>query len=514
MKKQGRAFFFLFVLLPASGVFADVKMPAIFADNMVLQRNMDIPVWGWADPGEQITVKLNQRQAAAAANSQGQWKVLLPPAAAGGPFEMTMAGKNAVVFKNVMIGDVWICSGQSNMEMNVRNSKDAAAEMAQAGHSNIRMFSVLREMSWEPKTDCHGAWIVCAPNTVAAFSAVGYFFARELERKLHIPIGMIHSSWGGSSAEAWSIREKLSSNPALKPIISHFDKTAADFGKTTFEQYGQAYRDWLVAAEKSKAAGQPFAPPPMVVDPRVHHTRPTVLYNAMIAPLIPYAITGVIWYQGETNVFNAALYQTLFPTLIESWREQWRQGAFPFLFVQLANYKAQKSDPTESNWAELREAQMMTLSLPKTGMAVAIDLGEANDVHPKNKQDVGKRLALAAFSIQYGQTIDCSGPIYDGALVEGDSIRIKFKHAGGGLISRDGGPLKGFAIADEDKKFLWADAKIDQDTVVVSSGQVPKPAFVRYAWADNPVCNLCNKAGLPASPFRTDGPLGDNGIKP
>ncbi|MDD2711201.1 MAG: sialate O-acetylesterase [Verrucomicrobiae bacterium] len=508
---------FLFILtlslLSTLSIQAGVKLPAVFSSNMVLQRKAGIPVWGWADPGEQITVKLNQQQASATADAQGQWKVQLPPTEAGGPFEMTIAGKDTVTLKNVMIGDVWVGSGQSNMAMTVGSSKDAPAEIAQANYSGIRQFSVAQDMSGEPKNNCRGGWTVCSTNTVARFSAAGYFFARELHQKLNIPIGIIHSSWGGTPAEAWSIREKLSSEPVLKPIIDNLDKLVADFSRTTFEQYGQAYRDWLAASEKARAAGQPIPVFPHVNDPRSYQSRPTVLYNAMIAPLIPYAITGVIWYQGEANAGNATLYQTLFPALIESWRKQWGQGDFPFLFVQLASYYPQKPDPTESRWAELREAQMMTLSLPKTGMAVAIDIGEAADIHPKNKQDVGKRLALAALSIQYGQTLDFSGPLYDGATVEGGGIRIKFKHTGGGLIAKDGGTLKGFAIAGADKKFVWADARIDKDTVVVSSSQIPKPAFVRYAWADNPACNLCNKAGLPASSFRTDGPLGNNGVK-
>ncbi|OPZ85269.1 MAG: hypothetical protein BWY76_01479 [bacterium ADurb.Bin429] len=337
---------------------------------------------------------------------------------------------------------------------------------------------------------------------------MGYFYARELHQTLQVPIGMIHTSWGGTIAEAWTSREALEAMPMTAITVKALDSAAERYSRQMYTEYGTALKEWLAAADQAVAANTPFPPMPMhaQADPRAYQNSPTVLYNGMIAPLIPYRIAGAIWYQGESNAGRAAQYRTLFPAMISDWRQRWGQGDFPFYFVQLANFMAAQKDPGEnSGWAELREAQAMTLALPNTGMATIIDIGEAGDIHPKNKQDVGKRLALNALAKTYGKDVVHSGPTYAGMTVEGATIRIKFSNLGGGLVVK-GDKLKGFVVCGEDKKFAWADAVVEGDTVVVSSTDVRNPVAARYAFANNPECNLYNKAGLPAVPFRTDAP--------
>ncbi|MBI3830588.1 MAG: sialate O-acetylesterase [Planctomycetes bacterium] len=471
---------------------------------MVLQRGVKIPVWGKAEAGDEVTVTFSKQSVKATADKDGKWKAELEPLEAGGPFELTVAGKNTLTLKNVLVGDVWICSGQSNMEFAMSGAINAADEAAKADFPQIRHIKVPRVTALEPKDNIPTAkWDVCTPQTVPNFTAVGYFFARELHQELKVPIGLIHTSWGGTPAEAWTSREALEAEADLKIYNERADKMAEDFPKQK-ENYEKVLEKWKAAAEKAKADGKPEPKKPTApAEPDKNPHRASVLYNGMLKPLVPGAFKGVIWYQGESNAGRSYQYRKLFPTMIQDWRKQWGAGDFPFLFVQLANFMARKPEPAESGWAELREAQTMTLSLPKTGMAVIIDIGDEKDIHPKNKQDVGKRLALAAQAIAYGKDLEFSGPLYDSMAVENNAIRLKFKHLGGGLEAK-GGDLKGFQIAGEDKKWAWAQAKIDGETIVVSNEKVEKPAAVRYAWADNPECNLYNKAGLPASPFRTD----------
>jgi sialate O-acetylesterase len=335
------------------------------------------------------------------------------------------------------------------------------------------MFTVLNTVAMQPQTQVHGSWEVCTPQTVGGFTAVGYFFARDLWNTLQVPIGIIHTSWGGTPAEAWTDEATLEAYPALHK----------------YADYKQQHPDPNDPTLRSAMPGMP-----------------TSVYNTMIAPLLPYAIAGAIWYQGESNAGDAATYRTLFPAMIQGWRRNWGQGDFPFLFVQLANYMDTHPEPTDTGWAQLREAQTMTLRLPNTGMAVTIDIGNATDIHPKDKQDVGHRLALWADNMVYGQKVVFSGPLYDSMKIEGSTLRLRFNYVDGGLILRSGPPARGFAIAGADGKFVWADARIDGATIVVSSPQVPQPTAVRYDWDDNPVGNLFNRALLPASPFRTDAP--------
>jgi sialate O-acetylesterase len=482
---------------------ADLKFSSIFTDNMVLQRGVKVPVWGTAEAGDEISVTFDKQTVKGAADKDGHWKVELDSLEPGGPFELTAAGKTSVTLKNVLVGDVWICSGQSNMEFVVNGAINSKDEIAKADFPQIRHIKIAKQVGLEPKDSISGKWEVCSPQTVAGFTAVGFFFGRELHADLKVPIGLLHSSWGGTPAESWTSRETLEADPDLKVIMERSDWGRKDYPnqKEKYEQH--TLKDWQAAAEKAKADGKPEpAKPKAPAEPDKNSWYATGLYNGMIKPLIPFAFKGVIWYQGESNAGRAFQYRKLFAAMIQDWRKQWGQE-FPFFFVQLANYQARRPEPGDSSWAELREAQSMTLSLPKTGMAVIIDIGEEKDIHPKNKQDVGKRLALAAEAIAYGKDLEFSGPVYDSFAVEGNAVRIKFKHAAG-LEAKGGGELKGFAIAGDDKKWVWAQAKIDGESVVVSSDKVQKPVAVRYAWADNPECNLYNKAALPASPFRTD----------
>lgn len=485
---------------------ADVRLPAVIGDNMVLQGGDTIRLWGWADPNEEIEIHLGWTDAAAQiqAKDDGTWTFKMAAPDFGGPYEITFKAANTITVKNVLVGEVWVCSGQSNMQWSVRNSADAEQEIAAARYPKIRLFSVARKVAETPQPDCEGRWVECSPETVPGFSAVAYYFGRHLHKELNLPIGLIHSSWGGTPAEAWTSGPRLRDNAEFEPIIQRYEEAVANYPEALV-QYRENVRKWEEAAEKARAQGEaaprrPYAP----LGPD-HPHRPSGLYNAMIAPLIPYTIQGAIWYQGESNAGRAYQYRSLFPEMIKSWWDSWGQNDFPFLFVQLANYMQTKDEPGESAWAELREAQLMTLDLPKTGMAVTIDIGEADDIHPKNKQDVGKRLALWALAETYFKDVVYSGPLYTFMNVRNDEIVLHFKHVDGGLIAQGGEPLQGFAIAGSDRQFVWADARIEGETVVVCSDEVAEPVAVRYAWADNPKCNLYNKAGLPASPFRTDG---------
>jgi sialate O-acetylesterase len=495
----------ILLLVGTGAAFADIKLPAIIGDNMVLQQGGKVSIWGWADPDEEVTVGVswNSMKFAVTSDKDGKWSFKINPPKAGGPHEMTFTGKNTITVKNILVGEVWVCSGQSNMQMSVQSSANAEQEIAEAGYPKIRLFSVKRTVAEKPQSDCEGNWVECSPETVPGFSAVAYFFGRELYKQLNVPVGLIHTSWGGTPAEAWTKREVLEADADFATILKRYDDAVAKYPQA-MKEYEQKLVEWKQAVEKAKAEGtnaprrpgEPFGPG--------NPNSPAGLYNAMIAPLIPYGIEGAIWYQGESNAGRAYQYRKLFPAMIKNWRDDWGQGKFSFLFVQLANFMKTKPEPDESAWAELREAQSMTLALPKTGMAVIIDIGDADDIHPKNKQDVGKRLALWALAGTYGKKLVYSGPIYKSMKVDGSSVILNFDHVGGGLVAKDNEQLKGFAIAGADRKFVWADAKIDGDTVVVSSDKVSEPAAVRYAWADNPICNLYNKEGLPASPFRTD----------
>lgn len=497
--------FLILSLAIAGAAFADVKLPAVIGDNMVLQRGQATTMWGWGEPGEQIMVSVSWHSMAweITTDRTGQWTFKMNPPRTAGPHEITFSGKNTIKLKNILVGEVWVCSGQSNMQMSVRSSANAEQEISKADYPDIRLFSIERKVAEQPQSDCVGSWSQCSPETVPGFSAAAYFFGRELHKELNVPIGLIHTSWGGTPAESWTRRDVLESEPDCVPILQRFDEAMTKYPEAK-KKYDESMIAWKEDVKKAKAEGKkPPRRPGAPFGPGNPHS-PAGLYNAMIAPLIPSGIGGAIWYQGESNAGRAYQYRKLFPAMITNWRKDWKQGDFPFLFVQLANFMAVDSEPVDSAWAELREAQLMTLALPNTGMAVIIDIGEADNIHPKNKQDVGKRLALWALAKTYGKNLVYSGPIYKSMRTEGNKIILDFEHVGGGLVARGGEPLKGFAIAGADRKFVWADAKIDGNTIVVSSNEVSEPVAVRYGWANNPVCNFINKEGLPATPFRTD----------
>lgn len=494
---------FLALLLVSPGsALAELKLPALISDGMVLQRDKEVVIWGWAEPGELISVNgsWQNKEMIATADMDGEWTLKMDPHEAGGPYELTINGERKITIKNIMFGEVWVCSGQSNMEWIVANSADAEKEIAAADYPNIRMFTVVKRVAEEPQADCQGKWDVCNSQTVPKFSAVGYYFGRELHKELQVPIGLIHTSWGGTPAEAWTKREVVKKLPECAEIFQRYDEAAKQVQQIQ-KEYEEKLEQWKQSADsEGKEAPQKPEIPMRLRYPMVAFS----LYNAMISPLLNYRIQGAIWYQGEANADRAYQYRKLFPAMIQNWREDWKQGDFPFIFVQLANFMAIKPEPADSAWAELREAQLQTLELPNTGMAVIIDIGEAKNIHPKNKQDVGRRLALWALANTYGKELVYSGPIYKSMKIEGNKIILQFEHVGGGLTAGGNEPLKGFAVAGEDRKFVWADAEIVGNTVVVSSENVSAPVAVRYAWADNPQCNFYNKEGLPASPFRTD----------
>ena len=602
-------------------------------------------MWGWADAGEKITVTLNGESETAETGYDGRWQLALGPEKAGGPFVLTVEGKKTITLKDVMIGEVWVLSGQSNMTFALSGAATAATAIPEANYPEIRLYTVPQERALSPQQNAVASWRICTPDNAKTFTAVGYFFGRELYRRLGVPIGLIHSSWPGTVAEDWVPAEALRGPAELQPILerwanaseqskelaqrpAEFDLEFDDFqlikadpaaGLAPFSDFndGTAQNslhgvwtfDWQSApdgkfelaqpgrgssgyaarvfgqvdysadallranfsahgspADMSQYAGlrfyyrgggyfhyrslqptiydyddylsRPFQaskdwqdatiwfkdlrqtgwgiPEPLtqaalsgfelevLQSPDDYATAPSSLYDGMIAPLIPFAIRGAAWYQGESNAPRAYQYRTLLPALIQGWRRAWGEGDFPFLIVQLPNFGAPQEQPGgEDLWAELREAQLMALRLPNTGLAVTIDLGEAKNLHPHDKAGVGERLALWALGTMYHKDIVYSGPLYDSMQVEGNQIKIHFKHIGGGLEAH-GPSLRGFAIAGSDRVFHWADATIEGDTILVSSPEVPAPVAVRYAWAGNPQCNLYNKAGLPASPFRTD----------
>lgn len=495
------------MVVVASSAQAAITLPSLFADHMVLQRNKLIPVWGWAEPGEQVVVKMEGQEGIATADADGRWKVCIGPMVAGGPYTMTLTAKSGTVtIADVAVGEVWICSGQSNMQWDVQNSMDFDKEKHVASYPNLRMFTVERVSMETPQTKCNGAWAVCSTETVGAFSAVGYFFARKLHQDLGVPVGMINTSWGGTPAESWTTMESLKANPLYADLLQRWDEKMANY-PTAKAQYDQDLAAW--EAEKKVAEDQkteftkprPGAP----MDP-AHPWRPAGLFNGMIAPLAPYAIQGAIWYQGESNADRAYQYRELFPRMIQDWRAAWGQGDFSFYFVQLANFMERKPEPGDSGWAELREAQTRTLSLPNTGMAVTIDIGDAKDIHPRNKQEVGKRLALIALNRDYGKDVNRSGPIYAtmARTSLGKKVILRFTENTLGMATRGKNKPTGFSIAGADRKFVWARVKVRRHKVTVWHPDIKDPVAVRYAWADNPDCNLIDRAGLPASPFRTD----------
>ncbi len=638
---QRATFLFVCVFMISSGLRADVTIPYLLSDNMVLQRDVPVNIWGWAKPGEKVTVTIGAQKVSAKADKKGDWKVQLKPNPAGGPFELTIKGKNTITLKNILYGDVWLCGGQSNMEWPLVRSRNWTTDKNSTDNPNIRLFYVPKKISLKPLQNTNEAkWEVCSQESAASFSAIGYYFGKNLTRELNVPVGLINSNWGGTDIETWISLETMYADkdykaaidkirgmnldqlqkdaeeeqkkwqnaisnedpgivnkwylpefkttdwktmrlpqawegaglPALDGVVwfrKEITISSADAGKEAVINLGpiddsdETYlngvkigktenkydlpRSYKVAAGTLKAGVNVIAIKvidtggggglwgmdnqvymevggnkvslagdwnykvgldlPAPKESSSPNSFPSLLFNGMINPILNFPVKGVIWYQGENNAGNYIKYRSLFPTMINDWRSKWGNADFTFLFVQLANYMEPPQFPQQSTWAGLREAQTMTLSVPKTGMAVIIDIGEAKDIHPRNKDDVGYRLSLAALKVAYGKDLVYSGPIYKSMIVDGDKAVLEFDHKGSGLLVKDKyGYLKSFAIAGADKKFVWAKAHLTADNkVVVYNEAVKNPVAVRYAWADNPDdANLYNAEGLPASPFRTD----------
>jgi sialate O-acetylesterase len=493
------------VVAPDLRARAAVTLPALFADHMVVQREMPVPVWGRARAGERVTVELAGQRASTAADRSGRWIVRLGALPAGGPFELLVRGTNRIAIADVLVGEVWVCSGQSNMNFPLARSDGGAEAAAAADLPRIRYFNVGHITADRAMESMAGTWQPLGPETAPRLSAVAFHFAREIHAELGVPIGLVHNSWSGVIIESFLSPEALRSDAAFKPILEDWAaRAAAD--KAKVDAYDVVYEKWRKQADAAIAARQPLPAQPDAPEssPR-HQYAPSSVYNGMVAPVAPYGIRGVIWYQGEGNRGRPQQYRKLFPTLIQDWRRLWGQGDFPFLFVQLPGYGRIPTEPVESKTSELREAQAGALALPRTGMAVAIDLGNPADAHPTNKKEVGHRLALVAERQVYGKDVVASGPRFIGMKIEGAALRLRFD-ARGTLTTAKGGPPRGFAVAGDDGKFAWADARIDGHEVVVSSPAVHRPVAVRYGWGDSPVCNLTNDAGLPAAPFRSDAP--------
>jgi sialate O-acetylesterase len=521
----------LVLLLLGSLARADVTLAPLFADHAVLQRDKPLPVWGRADAGEKIAVTFRGQTMRTTAASDGRWIVYLDaaPATPTGT-DLTVAGKNTVTLHDLVIGEVWLCSGQSNMEFTVEarpgtwqaNSRAAlaAAEVAAAHFPLIRHVAIQQTVAEAPADTVRtGPWQTATPQTVGGFTAVGYFFARDLFEKLGVPIGLVHSSWGGTPVESWMSPAALAGNPAFAVVDQRWRQTVAEYPakKAAFDAALAAWTKADAAAKADAASGAKAKPKTdgaklyaawLKKNPRPRAPRgpgdpwtPTGLFNGMINPLLPYAIRGAIWYQGESNAEHAAEYHALFAAMITAWRAHFGQGDFPFYWVNLANFK-NSGDPTGATYAFLREAQTQTLSLPRTGQALAIDIGNPDDIHPANKQDVGRRLALLAQHETYGITVDDTGPTFATATREGAALRVRFTHASG-LLAHDK-PVQSLELAGADHVFHPATAKIERDTLLVSSPEVKDPVAVRYAWKNAPEANLYNGAGLPAVPFRSD----------
>jgi sialate O-acetylesterase len=629
-------------LLAFSG-FCQVKLPGFFGDHMVIQRSQPVPVWGWSSPNEEIVAKFNQQQKGTIADKNGRWRLVLEPEPAGGPYELSIQGKTGIIIHDVLVGEVWLCSGQSNMELELKSAKDADMEISFADYPEIRHIKIPLTVSGTPKEDISSVkWDVCSPKTAGDFTAVGYFFARELVKRLHVPVGLINSTWGGTMVETWISRGSFEKSPEFKSFAASMNSQNMEFvikerqlklesqvkllekkirdtiPENEWKNPGYNSQDWpgISVARNwenqplglagldgivwyrreidldSNTANRPitlslskiddndetyvngvlagstrnwsekrvyhvpigvFKPGKNIIAVRVEDTGggggfyedstlvnlktengiiplgdnwhfriakiagngggvgpndyPSLLFNSMINPLIPYAIRGVLWYQGEANTNRAYQYRTAFPLMITDWRQHWGEGNFPFYFVQLASFNADNGNSEKgSSWAELREAQTYTLSLPATGMSVTTDIGEPNDIHPKNKQDVGLRLSAIALNNIYGKPMEYSGPVYESMNVQGNKVYLNFTHTGSGLMVKDKyGYIRGFEITGSDHQFHYAKAFLENNRVVVYSEEVATPVTVRYAWSDdNGDANLYNFEDFPAVPFRTD----------
>jgi sialate O-acetylesterase len=491
----------------AASARANVVLPDVIGEAMVIQRDRPILIWGRADPGEGVTVRFAGQSKQAIAGSDGKWLVKLDGIHANAtPATMTITGKNTIELKNILVGEVWLVAGQSNMQRLLSEAANGDAAIAAANYPLIRLFNVSRQVAFRHQQGPMATWQACSPESVKQFSAAGYYFGVELQKELNIPVGLINSSYGGSQAEAWTPVEYLLASADLKPTVERTKIWDEERARVKV-QYEEQLNQWRADVDKAKAAGARPQPSPAVPDALREYRIASSIYNGMIQPLIPYPIRGAIWYQGESNEARAEQYGILLPTMIKAWRERWGEGNFPFGIIQLPNYRDAQDEPADEPWSYVREAQRRTaVTTPNTGLIVTIDIGEAHDIHPKNKLDVGKRMARWALVDVYGRKVTKSGPMFSKAKIAGLKIVLTFDDVGQGLKIRDGDKLEEFAIAGADHKWHWAQAKITgKNRVEVWSDVVPQPLAVRYAFNNNPKHpNLTNETGLPAGPFRTD----------
>lgn len=489
----------LFCLSLAVSACAEISLPNVFGDYMVLQRDQHNRIWGLANPGESVSVQFAGQTARVLADSSGQWELLLDPVPAGGPHELVVSGENELRFNDVLVGEVWVCSGQSNMEWPMNQSDQGDLYLLAGDQPKIRLLTIPKNGTPIPQNDTEGTWTQCTAEALKDFSAVGYYFGLRLQQTLGVPVGLIDNSWGGSPAEAWVPKEALKASGKYNTMIEVSEAEAATYSDELHEQNLAKWREW-------KRDGRPEPGMRWPSDARTGNRRPANLYNGQVHPIVGYGIRGVIWYQGESNGNRGYQYRHLFQLLITSWRERWQQGDFSFYWVQLADYKMEAAQPTESDWPKVREAQTMALDLPNTGQVVAIDLGEGRDIHPRDKLTVGNRLARIALARDYGFSIDYESPRFGSMQRSGADIIITFDYVSeSGLWAFDTEQVFGFAIAGKDKKFVWANAEIlSRNKVRVFNADVEAPVAVRYGWEMNPVLNLFDRNGLPVTPFRTD----------
>lgn len=499
----------------ASSLAADIRLPSVIGSHMVLQQAMPINIWGWAEPGEKISVVLGSQVADTVVDENGRWQTVLPALdARETPFKLTIKGTRSkkVEMEDILVGEVWICSGQSNMEWEMRRIHSPGPEIRRADFPQIRLFHVSRNVSVDPLDDVEAEWKVCSPRTIRDFSAVAYYFGLEIHERLDVPVGLISTRWGGTRIEPWTPAAGFQSVPELQDILMEMKSEDQEYRAELKENLSEQ-KDWLDSVEKALSEGENIPPQPEVPNhPRDFQQAPTSLYNAMIRPLIPFGIRGAIWYQGESNRNDGPVYAKKMEALINGWRTVWGLGDFPFYYVQLAPYNyGYLLDDQESDTLDyyrlplIWEAQLQALQIPNTGMAVTTDITNLYDIHPKNKKDVGYRLSLWALAKTYGlEDLVCSGPLYRSMSIEGNKIRIEFDHVGSGLISLDDQPLSWFEISGQEKIFVKARAEISGDSVLVWSDKISNPDAVRFGWYQLAIPNLGNKEGLPASPFRTD----------
>jgi sialate O-acetylesterase len=486
---------------------AIVVLPDVISEAMVIQRDRPCPIWGHAEPGEAVMVRFAGQTKQAVAGSDGKWLVKLDAMHANAtPATMTVSGKNTIELKNILVGEVWLVAGQSNMQRLLSETANGDAAIAAANYPLIRLFNVSRQVAFRHQQGPLATWQACSPESVKQFSAAGYYFGVELQKELNVPIGLINSSYGGSQAEAWTPVEYLVASADLKATVER-TKIWDEERPRVKAQYEEQLNQWRADVEKAKAAGARPQPSPAVPDALREYRIASSIYDGMIAPLIPFPIRGAFWYQGESNEARAEQYGILLPTMIRAWRERWGEGAFPLGIIQLPNYRDPKDEPTDEPWSFVREAQRRTaVTVPNTGLIVTIDIGEAHDIHPKNKLDLGRRMARWALVDVYGRKLTRSGPTFGKATIAGPKIILTFDDVGQGLKIRDGDKLDEFAIAGADHKWHWAQAKITgKNHLEVWSDTVSQPLAVRYAFNNNPKHpNLTNETGLPAGPFRTD----------